>query len=1085
MISLQEKYIIGLDLGINNVGYSIINVNDEIIEEKGVRLYTEASKSEDRRISRNARRRKKRKNNRISESLKLFEKINFPNHITIETNLIAIRVKSLKEKITQQEMVNIICYLMSHRGYIPFGDEGRNLIDLNGKLPCEYYLEKWNQQGKYRASEEVVNHSDLKKELEEILHVQMKYYPELKNIQENLITIFDRKRKFWEGPGSETSFTPYGRFKNQEDVIQIQELKKAGKEKYLFEDLIGKCKIYPHEQCAVNANIFAEKFNLLNDFINIKINNIENIKNQEYVYLSQTKELSFYKLTTQGLEEIWKYCMNNISVSYTKVLKDVLGLTKKDISGYRIDRDGKPEFSLLNIYHMVKKVYQDNKLDMSWLIDNDFQNYNELMKTMAVAPGIVEIDNMLSQIHVCTLEEKKAIQEIQNKLKKSNTKALQYHALSEKALKRAIHDMLSTCLNFMQVSHKFDYDKEAREERIRKYGNGEGLLLMNSVLVDDIVASPQVKKTLRQSIRIINAIIKEKGTYPEIIAVESTTEMNGQEKRKEIEKEQKENEKNRKQAISFLETYARDEQITENMIERIMLFEEINGMCPYCGKPIDKNLVLNNTVEVEHILPISQSADDSFDNKTISCRDCNSKKKNKIPYNFLSDTEFEEFSKRICNLKISEKKKKNFLLQEDINKYSTRFFNRNLRDTAYATKEMINQIHYFNEYLESYGTKINIKTLSIPGQLTHKIRKQWDLDKDRDDGKYHHAVDASIVAGIATTPIGKLVIESQNNPQFWIMNQNIGTKIEQLLLNFNMYQYKDAISQIKSDDDIKISMQVNKDINRSLSNANICSFIKKENQYYKISQIDNIYAPDLIRKKEDKEKLEVLLDDQNEKFTLLCQTQNPKLFHFLQEIYQKYQNNNENPFLNYCLEKMDLDTKFDYLKNGIVTPSKNGNGVLIKKLRYMEKVNSPFLLEKKNMNKKENTLIGLDSVSIYCTRLYWDKENKKIIFVPVYSPVVNQKTKTINESHPLYIQYYNEYVKGKNVEFIEDLYNGNYIEITKSNGEILKEYVKGFSKSNKSIQCKSGKYLSPKDKFTLYDVDVLGNKKKRLTWPKE
>ena len=59
------------------------------------------------------------------------------------------------------------------------------------------------------------------------------------------------------------------------------------------------------------------------------------------------------------------------------------------------------------------------------------------------------------------------------------------------------------------------------------------------------------------------------------------------------------------------------------------------------------------------------------------------------------------------------------------------------------------------------------------------------------------------------------------------------------------------------------------------------------------------------------------------------------------------------------------------------------------------------------------------------------------------------------------------------------------MKIEKPNGEVLYEYVKGYHKNNKCIECKSGKYLSSKDKFTLYDVDILGNKKKRLTWPKE
>ena len=87
-----------------------------------------------------------------------------------------------------------------------------------------------------------------------------------------------------------------------------------------------------------------------------------------------------------------------------------------------------------------------------------------------------------------------------------------------------------------------------------------------------------------------------------------------------------------------------------------------------------------------------------------------------------------KYSKKYLQNKISyEKKKQNFLTTDDPNKYQTRFFNRNLRDTAYATKELVTQVHLFNEYLKAYlkGDDIGIKTLSTPGQLTHKIRRWW------------------------------------------------------------------------------------------------------------------------------------------------------------------------------------------------------------------------------------------------------------------------------------------------------------------------------------------------------------------------
>ena len=137
--------------------------------------------------------------------------------------------------------------------------------------------------------------------------------------------------------------------------------------------------------------------------------------------------------------------------------------------------------------------------------------------------------------------------------------------------------------------------------------------------------------------------------------------MNGKEKQNEINRVQKIQEKLRKDAKNILESTVGDDKVTDNMIERVMLFEEINGQCPYCGKAINVNDVINNTVEVEHIIPISQSADDSFDNKTLACRECNSKKKNKIPFSYMSSIEFEEFTKRITALSISEKKKQNFL----------------------------------------------------------------------------------------------------------------------------------------------------------------------------------------------------------------------------------------------------------------------------------------------------------------------------------------------------------------------------------------------------------------------------------------
>ena len=327
---------------------------------------------------------------------------------------------------------------------------------------------------------------------------------------------------------------------------------------------------------------------LLNDFINIKIINIDNILKVDYV---KKNDKDSYKLTTKALEDIIDYCLNyDGTLSYTKVLKEVLGLTKKDIMGYRKDKKDKPLFSLLNSYRYFKKIYLDNNLDMSWLTDENYKNYNKLIAIFAVSPGIIETTKMIQNLHKISDNEMNVLKQISDKFKKDGV--LQYHALSEKALIRANNDMLQNCLNFMQVSQKFDYNKDAIQKLIDNYGNCDGRLYMTTKYIDDIIASPQVKKTLRQAINIINAIIKEQNEYPYVIAVESTSEMNGNEKKKEIDATQKRNEKLRQDAIDYLEKNVDEAKITPKMVERVMLYKELNEACPYCGKPLNINDVM-------------------------------------------------------------------------------------------------------------------------------------------------------------------------------------------------------------------------------------------------------------------------------------------------------------------------------------------------------------------------------------------------------------------------------------------------------------------------------------------------------------
>lgn len=330
----MDKYVIGLDLGINNVGWSIVDSENKKIAKCGVRLFSEASKAEDRRIARGVKRRKKRAHNRIKDLLNLFSKIDFPSGNTVDSNLLEKRVLGLTSKISKQDIVNICCYFATHRGYIPFGDEDRNLIELGELFPCEYLSNLKSETGKYRALEDVViDNKDLTRELETILEVQSEFYKNLKDISNEIIDIINRKRKFYEGPGSINSRTDYGRFKTDEYKI------KNGKTEdleYLYDDLSSKCSICVGEKAAPISNYYYEIFNLLNDFINTSIVRIDNLIDQNAVELD--KKSGYYKLTTESLEKVIEYCKKTKNVKYDKLYKDLFGLKKEDLSGYRVEK---------------------------------------------------------------------------------------------------------------------------------------------------------------------------------------------------------------------------------------------------------------------------------------------------------------------------------------------------------------------------------------------------------------------------------------------------------------------------------------------------------------------------------------------------------------------------------------------------------------------------------------------------------------------------------------------------------------------------------------------------------------------------
>ena len=82
----MSRYVLGLDIGITSVGYGVIDIDNDLFVDYGVRLFKEgtAAENETRRTKRGSRRLKRRKSNRLNDMKNLLKKNNlyFDNYLS-------------------------------------------------------------------------------------------------------------------------------------------------------------------------------------------------------------------------------------------------------------------------------------------------------------------------------------------------------------------------------------------------------------------------------------------------------------------------------------------------------------------------------------------------------------------------------------------------------------------------------------------------------------------------------------------------------------------------------------------------------------------------------------------------------------------------------------------------------------------------------------------------------------------------------------------------------------------------------------------------------------------------------------------
>lgn len=195
------------------------------------------------------------------------------------------------------------------------------------------------------------------------------------------------------------------------------------------------------------------------------------------------------------------------------------------------------------------------------------------------------------------------------------------------------------------------------------------------------------------------------------------------------------------------------EHVKNSDIQKLILWEELSfnvadRQCPYSGTQIGARMALSDEVEIEHILPFSQTLDDSFNNKTLATRKANRVKGNRTPAQAREDFEREGWSYESI-LQRAERMPKNKRYR-----FGTDGYEKWLREDKGFLARALNDTRHLSRVAHEYLRLICPQnTRVIPGQMTAMLRAKFGLndilglqgEKNRNDHR-HHAVDACVIA---------------------------------------------------------------------------------------------------------------------------------------------------------------------------------------------------------------------------------------------------------------------------------------------------------------------------------------------------
>lgn len=729
-------YAIGFDIGITSVGWAVVALDSEDkpygIINMGSRVFdaaeqpkTGASLAAPRREARSVRRRLRRHQHRLERIRRLLLTENMISQAELDTlfagkleDIYTLRVKALDAPVSHTEFARILLHIAQRRGFRSnrkaetAKEDGELLaaVSKNRALMAEkgyrtvgemllqdplYAASKRNKGGQYIAT---VGRDMVVEEVRAIFRAQRQLGQPFasEKLESRYLDILLSQRSFDEGPGEGS---PY-----------------AGSQ---IERMIGKCTLEDGEQRAAKAAYSFEYFTLLQN-----INHLRLLRGGEGSPLTPAQREALIALAHKTKELNFSHIRRELAIPADTTFNAVYYKNTDDVE----EAEKKTKFSYLKAYHQMRTAF--NKLSKNHFDTLTRAQKNELGRVLSTYKTAAKIRAALLPAGLSDAEL-----DIAETLSFSK-----FGHISVKACDKLIP--------FLEKGMKYDEACAAAGYDFKAHSGRERTQLLHPT-PDDLadITSPVVRRAVAQTVKVLNAIIRERGCSPTFINLELAREM-AQDftEHNQAKKSMDDNRARNERLMERIRTEYGKEHPTGQDLVKLKLWEEQHGECAYSQKHISiEHLFEPDYAEVDHIIPYSISFDDGYKNKILVLAEENRNKGNRLPLQYLQGKRREDFIVWVENTIRSMPKKQRLLKEKLTSEDEKQFKERNLQDTKTMARFLLNYIGDHLAFADfAAGRKKHIT--AVNGAVTSYMRKRWGISKIRENGDLHHAVDALVIA---------------------------------------------------------------------------------------------------------------------------------------------------------------------------------------------------------------------------------------------------------------------------------------------------------------------------------------------------